>query len=177
MRTQPVKDTSGTEPTSDVLPPSPYLDKVTMHLQQKIRACARKGVQEHTKTFDKKPLDNFLHGITPQEGSWVLKSNNGESYWEKGYIWRGLWSFKETPNFTNRQLTVKYFLVAKAPIKGFGNDVKLSSRELEINTGITAGQNMVPAAGTDDLELPPDYFDHDGTNEDEEGGEERDEKA
>jgi len=48
--------------------------------------------------------------------------------------------------------------------------VKLTSRELQINTGIASGQNVAPGTAEEELELPPDYFDLEGTNEEDEGG-------
>jgi len=98
---------SETEPPQKVTPPPPVLERAKLHLQRKIRVCARKAVQHHTKTFDKKPTDNLLHEHTPQEGPWMRKDSGGQVHWEKAYIWRGLWTFKETPNFGNRQLVWK----------------------------------------------------------------------
>ena len=107
LQTRHVSETSDAEPPSEVIPPPPQLDKASMHLIQSLRSCAKGGVEDHTRTFDKEVTDNVLHGITPQEGTWILKKQNGELFWEKGYIWRGLWKFKEVPNFANRQLTCK----------------------------------------------------------------------
>ena len=107
LQTQPVKDTAGREPPKGILPPPPQLDKASLHLKRCIRTHPRGGIENHTEVFDKNPMDNFLHGITPQEGAWLPKKADMEFYWEKGYIWQGSWIFKEAPNFSIRQLTCK----------------------------------------------------------------------
>ncbi|KAF8510120.1 hypothetical protein BU17DRAFT_98382 [Hysterangium stoloniferum] len=156
-------------PPKDI--PEPKLDKASLHVRRNVRVCAKNGVQEHAKTFDKQPTDNFLDGLTFQESDWSLKtaSGSGEAFWQKGYMWRGLWTFKLPPNFMNRQLQVKYTLVAEIPIKGIGNDAKVVSRDLDISSGIIRGDNagnffLHEMIGED---FPPDYFDDkDGDEED-----------
>ncbi|KAF8512362.1 hypothetical protein BU17DRAFT_96339 [Hysterangium stoloniferum] len=105
-------------PPKDI--PEPKLDKASLHLRRIIQACARRG-----------------------ESDWSLKNARGgeEVFWEKGDLWRGLWTFKEAPNFANRQLRVTYTLVAEIPIKGIGNDAKLVSRSLVISSGIIYEDN------------------------------------
>ncbi|KAF8574121.1 hypothetical protein K439DRAFT_1624582 [Ramaria rubella] len=166
------KETTDADSPDEVLYPPVQIDRASMHLRQYIRICARRGVQHHTKTFDK-PMDNILHGVTPQEGAWALKKDGLDIYWEKGYIWRGLWTFKETPNFSNRQLAWKYALVVEVPIKGLGNGVKLVSRDVEVQSGIATGIGVITALD-DTFGLPPDYFDSErmsGDDEDEVGSE------
>ncbi|KAF8512361.1 hypothetical protein BU17DRAFT_96338 [Hysterangium stoloniferum] len=156
-------------PPKDI--PEPKLDKASLYLRRNVRVCARHGVQHHTRTFDKQPTDNFLHGLTLQESDWSLKSasGGGEVFWQKGYMWRGLWTFREAPNFMNRQLQVKYALIAEIPIKGIGNDSKLVSSDLDISSGIIRGDDagnfsMHEMMGED---FPPEYFDDkDGDEED-----------
>ncbi|KAF8510121.1 hypothetical protein BU17DRAFT_98383 [Hysterangium stoloniferum] len=165
-------------PPKDI--PEPKLDKAYLHLRRTIRACARRGVQYHTRTFDKQPTDNFLHGLTFQESDWSLKNARGgeTAFWEKGYLWRGLWTFKEAPNFVNRQLRVTYTLVAEVPIKGIGNDAKLVSRNLDISSGIIRGDNAetLPVQEMMGEDFPPDYFD-DNEGDGEDDHEEENEKA
>jgi len=73
----------------------------------------------------------------------------------------------------------QYALVAEVPVKGLGNGVKLVSQPIAICTGVTAGTNLPQSSEEDRLDLPPDYFDVDGTvihdGEDHDGPE--DEKA
>jgi len=123
--------------------------------------CAKRGVQHLKRTFDKLPTDNFLHGLTLQESDWDLKNSSGgeEAFWEKGYLWRGLWTFREAPNFVNRQLAVEYTLIAEIPIKGIGNDAKLVSRELDINSGIIGGGDAGNFPVHEGGDILPDYFD------------------
>ena len=105
LQTRHVKATSATQPPRDILPPAAQLDKATLHLRLKIRSCARRGVQCHIKLLDENATDNFLHGITPEEGSWTLKNEGTEAWWVKEFRWGGLWTIREAPNFANRQLT------------------------------------------------------------------------
>jgi hypothetical protein len=71
---------------------------------------------------------------------------------------------------------VQYALVAEVPIKGLGNAAKLVSRPVDVSSGVTAGTTNAPSSEEDMLDLPPDYFDIDGTMNDEDD-EERDEKT
>ena len=107
LQTQPVKDTASGEPPKGILPPPPQLDKASLHLKRSLRSETRGATETYTKVYDKNPMDNFLHGITPQEGAWLPKKADMEFYWEKGYMWQGSWIFKEVPNFSNRQLICK----------------------------------------------------------------------
>ena len=109
LQTRRVKDkNAGEEPPKGILPPPPHLNKASLHLKRSLRTHTQGATQEHTKVFDKNATDNFLHGITPQEGAWLpKKADMGLFYWEKGYMWRGSWTFNEVPNFTNRQLIWK----------------------------------------------------------------------
>ena len=109
VQTQHVKDNNaGGEPSKSILPPPPHLDEASLHLKGSIRTHTRGSTQDHSKVFNKNPTDNFLYGITPEEGMWLpKKANIALFYWEKGYMWRGSWIFKEIPNFSNRQLTWK----------------------------------------------------------------------
>jgi hypothetical protein len=118
LRTRRAKGMSSTQPPSDILPPLAQLDKASLHLRLKIRSCARRGVQCHIKLLDENATDNFLHGITPQERSWTLKKVDLESWWEKESLWYGLWTIREAPNFSNRQLTwtVRTHMMIASPI-------------------------------------------------------------
>ena len=49
------------------------------------------------------------------------------------------------------------------PIKGLGNSVQLVSRSIEVSTGITVGTNLSQSSEEDMLDLPPNYFEVDGT--------------
>ena len=104
LQTQRVNGAPVGQPPKDVLPPAPHLDKASLFLRQRIRCCARNGVRTHTRMMDGEPTDNMLHGITPREGPWTVKTDDQMGYWEKGYMWRGLWTFRLVPNFENRQL-------------------------------------------------------------------------
>ncbi|KAF8580016.1 hypothetical protein K439DRAFT_338107 [Ramaria rubella] len=165
-------DTSHTQPSTDVLPPPAQIDKASMHLRRNLRVIARGGTQSHIVTFDKTPMDNLLHGLTPSEGVWILKQDASGMHWEKGYVWAGTWIFKEAPNFSNRQLTWKYALTAEVPIKGLRNGTSVVSRDLDVLSGVTARTSVVTTLD-DMFGLPPDYFDLDGEGN---GGEGEDEK-
>jgi len=52
----------------------------------------------------------MLHGITPHEGEWTAKTFDEMGYYEKEYMWRGLWTFRDVPNFQNRQLAWEVLL-------------------------------------------------------------------
>ncbi|GJJ10130.1 hypothetical protein Clacol_004356 [Clathrus columnatus] len=154
LRAPPSK--SHEKPSS--LPTPPRLDKVTLYLEQKLQSTAQKGVHQNNKTYDKYPTDNLVHSFAPQESDWEF--NAITTHWEKSVIWRGHWIFKETPNFTNRQF------VLKVPMKGLGNDVKLTSRELDISSGLLAGQD--PNFTILEPDFLPDYFDLDSHDEEDE---------
>jgi hypothetical protein len=110
LRTQKIKGVPVDQPPDDILPPAPQFEKASMFLRRSIRSCARGGTQTHKNMYDGAPADNMLHGITPQEGAWTMNNYEQMRYWEKGYMWRGLWTFKEAPNFENRQLSWEVWL-------------------------------------------------------------------
>lgn len=53
------------------------------------------------------------------------------------------------------------------PVKGLGNGVKLRSRNLEVNSGIMKGMNITTTSQENVLDLPPDYFETEPSNEEE----------
>ena len=110
LQTQQVDGILVSQPPQDILPPAPQLDKASLFLRQRIRSCAKGRVQIYTNTQDGEPTDNMLHGITPQEGEWTVRTYDQMGYWEKAIMWHGHWTFQDVPNFQNRQLAWEVLL-------------------------------------------------------------------